>query len=283
MIRSSLFPSERLRRRIAGEVRGIFNDASRGERPVQISQNAMTPPGSVAWRVHGDVTTMMIGGIAGLLLQMLHPGALGGVWDHSDFRRDMLGRLRRTARFIAVTTYGDRSEARAAIARVRAIHARVSGSDAAGKTYAADDPRLLAWVHVAGASMFLDSWIRFAEPNMSEAEQNLYFAEAAEPARALGAEPVPVTRAEADALMRSFIPELRADERSRTVRDLILAPKGPLSRRPIEMLVARCAVDLLPGWARRMHGLRSSGLATPAMTASAMGLAGTLRWALRRD
>jgi len=67
-------------------------------------------PDSACWKVHGDLTSMMVGGIAALYLQMLHPGALAGVWDHSDFRKDMLGRLKRTARFIAGTTYGDRAE-----------------------------------------------------------------------------------------------------------------------------------------------------------------------------
>jgi hypothetical protein len=71
--------------------------------------------------MHGDVTTMMVGGIAALLLQMLHPGVLSGVWDHSNFRGDMLGRLRRTARFISITTYAGRKDAEAAIAKVRAI------------------------------------------------------------------------------------------------------------------------------------------------------------------
>ena len=79
-------------------------------------------PESVAWRVHGDVTCMMVGGIAGLMLQMLYPAVLAGVWDHSRFRDDLAGRLRRTARFIALTTYGSREQAEAAIARVRGIH-----------------------------------------------------------------------------------------------------------------------------------------------------------------
>jgi uncharacterized protein (DUF2236 family) len=84
-------------------------------------------PQSVCWKVHGDFTTMMVGGIAALFLQMLHPGALAGVWDHSDFRRNMLGRLKRTAGFIAGTTYGDCAEAQGYIDRVRRVHETVVG------------------------------------------------------------------------------------------------------------------------------------------------------------
>src|SRR3954470_22896371 len=114
-----------IKRRIAAEVAGLFNDRSRGERPVKRRPDGLFGPRSVAWRVHGDVTSMLVGGVAGLLLQMLHPAVLAGVWDHSNFRADMHGRLRRTARFIALTTYGGREEAEAVIARVRRIHDQV--------------------------------------------------------------------------------------------------------------------------------------------------------------
>ena len=93
-----------LKQAIAEGVVAIFNDTSRGERPVQRRTDGLFGPQSVAWRVHGDVSSMMVGGVAGLLLQMLHPAVLAGVWDHSNFRADMHGRLRRTARFIALTT-----------------------------------------------------------------------------------------------------------------------------------------------------------------------------------
>jgi len=89
---------------IAAQVVAMFNDRRRGERPVVRCADGLFGPRAVAWRVHGDVTSMMIGGVAALLLQMLHPAVLAGVWDHSNFRADMRGRLRRTARFIAQTT-----------------------------------------------------------------------------------------------------------------------------------------------------------------------------------
>ncbi len=79
-------------------------------------------PQSVIWRVHCDFTSMLCGGVSALLLQMLHPLALAGVWDHSNFREDMLGRLRRTSQFVSVTTFGPTAEAERLIAKVRAIH-----------------------------------------------------------------------------------------------------------------------------------------------------------------
>jgi uncharacterized protein (DUF2236 family) len=275
-------PTEQLRRAIAGGVIGFFNDAAQGQTPIIPSDNAFCVRNGVAWRVHADVAGMMVGGAAALLWQMLHPKALAGVWDHSDFRKNMHGRLRNTARFIAVTTYGDRQDAEAAIARVRRIHDHVNGTLPDGTPYDANDPRLLAFVHVAGSAMFLAGYRRFVEPAMSQADRDTYWREVAIIGEKLGAAPVPVTEAQADALAREFLLELRPDERSRTVRDIILnAPPERLRLFPLQKLVMRAAVDLLPPQVRRLHGLRSSGLAQPGVAAATFGLASTLRWALR--
>src|SRR6476469_5902352 len=165
-------PSEQLRRRIAGAVVAFFNDQAKGQAPVARSDDALCPRGGVACRVHGDVTGMIVGGVAALLLQMLHPKALAGVWDHSDFQANMHGRLRNTARFIAVTTFGARADAEAAIARVRRIHDHVNGTLPDGTLYDANDPHLLAFVHLAGSAMFLAGYRRFVEPGMSRADRD---------------------------------------------------------------------------------------------------------------
>lgn len=265
-----------------GQVRAVFNDAARGETPVQRSANGLFSPESVVWRVHGDVTTMMVGGVAALLLQMLHPAVLAGVWDHSQFRHDMLGRLRRTARFIAQTSYAERSEAEAAIARVREIHRHIRGALPDGTPYRADDPRLLAWVHVTEAVSFLDGWIRYAEPAMSRADQDRYFAEFAKVAEALGADPVPHSRAEAMALITAMRGELRYDERTREVARLLLEQPAPnLATKPFQAMTFAAAIDLLPGWARQMHQLATPPLAAPAVRLGTRGVAETLRWAFR--
>ena len=279
---TALSPAEQLRRAIAGGVVGFFNDAAQGQQPIRPSQAALCPPDGIAWKVHADLAGMMVGGVAALLWQMLHPQALAGVWDHSDFRRNMHGRLRNTARFIAVTTYGAQDEAEQAIARVRRIHDHVNGTTLDGLPYDANDPRLLAFVHVAGSAMFLAGYRRFADPVMPLAERDAYWREVAVIGEKLGADPLPRSEAEAEALAREFLPELRADERSRTVRDIILhAPPERLRLFPLQRLLTRSATDLLPREVRRLHGLRGSGLALPAVGAATFGLASTLRWALR--
>ena len=268
-----------VRRALVRQVRNTFNDRSRGERPVPASDDALFAPESVIRRVHGDVTSMMVGGIAALLTQMLHPQALAGVWDHSDVHSDMLGRLRRTARFIATTTYADRDRALEAIAKVKAIHEKVSGTLPNGTSYRATDPWLLAWVHVAGAINFLDSWRRYGEPSMSASDQDRYFAQSGEIARLLDADPVPRTRKEAERLIEQFLPDLKSDDRTRAFRDLVLkAPAHSAAGAPVQRLLMRASVDLMPGFARKMHGL-ARPLAPPIVRGATFGMAGTLRWA----
>ncbi|RZK81376.1 MAG: DUF2236 domain-containing protein, partial [Methylobacterium sp.] len=137
-----------LKSAIGERVRGLV-----GSQELDLSRPAGDPglfgPGSATWAVHGDFTSMMIGGVCSLLVQMLHPAALAGVWDHSDFRRDMLGRLKRTAQFVTVTTYGSTAKAEGMIGRVRRIHDRVGGTLPDGTPYSANDPALLTWVHAA--------------------------------------------------------------------------------------------------------------------------------------
>jgi uncharacterized protein (DUF2236 family) len=271
-----------LKQAIANEVVAVFNDRSRGDTPVVRSADGLFGPGSVVWRVHGDVTTMMVGGVAALLLQMLHPAVLAGVWDHSNFRDDMLGRLRRTARFISITSYASRQDAEAAIAHVRAIHERVQGTLPDGTPYTASDPKLLAWVHATETMSFLDAWIRYGEPRMTAADQDRYFAEMARLAKAMGADPVPASRADMMRFITHMRRELGADARAREVAALILG-RHPQNRStdPLQAIGFQAAIDLLPLWARRLHGLSGSGLTWPLVQAGTFGIAQTLRWAFR--
>jgi uncharacterized protein (DUF2236 family) len=247
-----------LRRAIAGEVhRLVSSRESAGFAPsAPRADQGFFGPGSVAWHVHGDFTTMLVGGVSALLLQMLHPAALAGVWDHSDFRRDMAGRLRRTAYFLSGTTFGSRAQALELIARVRAIHDRVSGVLPDGNAYSANDPELLTWVHVAGSRSFLVSYLRYGH-RLSRAECDRYFAETAIIARELGATGVPTSQQAVEAYLIRMRPQLRVDDRTRAVAEALLRQPAPsLAQEPVRKLVMSGGIGLLPYWAARMHGQR---------------------------
>jgi uncharacterized protein (DUF2236 family) len=270
-----------LRDSIGTEIRRIF--AEPGGKVIEISRTdeGLFGVDSVCWQVHGDVTAMMIGGIASLLLQMLEPRVLAGVWDHSVFRQDMRGRLRRTAAFLARTTYGDKAQALGEIARIRRIHDHVRGTLPDGTPYEANDPQSLAWVHVTESLCFVESFIRYSRPHMSMRDRDRYFDEMAEVGTLLGADPVPHTYRAAQRFIRDARPTLRFDQRTREIADLLLN-QPPASPRlaPFHHMTMQAGVDLLPGWARSMHGLSISLPARLAVRGGTTGMAAITRWAL---
>ena len=275
--------SEKFRLALVERVRGVFNDVEGGESPVPPSGEALFAPDTPIRMVHADIVGMMVGGIRGLLLQMLHPHALQGVLDHSNFRSDMHGRLRRTARFIAVTSFGHRDDAHAAIERVNRIHSAVGGTLPDGTRYSATDPRTLAWVHVAEATSFLAAYLRLVRPDMPGAEQDEYYRQFAIIARALGADPVPENRREAEAIFRELRGDLSASPQAREIADLVLRQRPQGAPPAVQAMLGAEAVALLPPFARSMLGLERPGLAALPARAATWGMGRTLRWAFRQN
>ncbi len=252
-----------------------------------LSQPAGDPglfgPDSTIWRVHGDFPAMLCGGISALMLQMLHPAALAGVWDHSSFRQDMLGRLRRTSQFIAVTTFGNTQDAWTLIERVKRIHLRVSGVDSRGNPYAASDPHLLTWVHVAETSAFLAAHLRYKNPALSRYEQDRYYQEAALVAEALGALQVPASVVAVEHYLQTIRPELCFDDRTREVMELLMnAPAPSWQARPAIRTMLQAGLGLLPAWAQQQLQRPVSPLTQWRTDREMAVLARLLRWSIQR-
>lgn len=239
-------------------------------------------PTSISWQVHGDFTSMLIGGISALMLQALHPLALAGVWDHSNFRQDMLGRLRRTGQFISGTTFGSTHDANWLIDKVRTIHLQVVGTGLDGSTYAASDPELLTWVHVAEVSNFLAAHLRYRNPNLSGADQDQYYSEIALVAERLGATDVPRSRQQIADYLARMRPHLLCDDRSREVVRLLLnAPAPSLLAKPFGALMMQAGIDLLPDWASHLLALEQRPLTRSLVRCAVNSTAPVLRWAVR--
>ncbi|MDR0277437.1 MAG: oxygenase MpaB family protein [Paucimonas sp.] len=239
-------------------------------------------PHSVSWQVHGDFPSMLVGGISALLLQALHPLALAGIWDHSNFRQDMLGRLRRTSQFISGTTFGSTADASWLIDRVRTIHLQVVGNTPDGQPYAASDPDLLTWVHVAEVRSFLAAHLRYRNPHLSAAAQDAYYNEIALIAERLGARDVPRSRQEVADYLRAMRPQLRCDERSlEVVRVLLAAPAPSRLAQPVGSLMMQAGIGLLPEWAGDMLGLRQTAMKQGVIDIGMHTVAPVLRWAMR--
>ena len=208
------------------------------------------PEGSVIREVHADAA-MFVGGLRALLLQSLHPLAMAGVAQHSDYRHDPWGRLQRTADFLAATTFGPVAMAEQAIEIVHRVHDRVVGVASDGRPFAANDPHLLAWVHLAEMDSFLASYQRYGSRRLNADEVDTYLDESAFVAEKLGVVDPPRTRRELTEQLRRFRPELRGTREAReSARFLLLEPPLPLAARAPYTLLAAAAVSLLPGWAR---------------------------------
>ena len=207
-------------------------------------------PGDPIWTVHADAS-MFVGGIRALLLQSLHPLAMAGVAAHSGFKGDPWGRLQRTSHFIATTTYATTPDAEAMIARVRKIHLAVRGTAPDGRPYAASDPHLLRWVHIAEIDSFLRSHQQFATAPLDSEQADRYVDQTAQIARRLGVDDPPTTVAELDDQIDGYRPELTGTSEAReAARFLLLNPPLPLLARPGYGALAAGAVALLPSWAR---------------------------------
>jgi uncharacterized protein (DUF2236 family) len=241
---------------------------------------AFFAPGSITRQVNGDLPSMLIGGIAALLLQTLHPLTMAGVDRYSNYRQDPLGRLERTASFLGTTTFGSRTEAGEAVARVRRVHAAVNGSAADGRHYSADDPDLLTWVHAAEIHCFLTSSTIYGPRPLTPAEQDLYVDEMARVALALGATAVPRSVAELEEYFAAVRPELALTREARTARNFVLRGVGrwPHEVTTYAILVA-AAQGVLPPWARRQLRLPAVPAGDRlAVRPAARALGTALRW-----
>ncbi|UVL55651.1 oxygenase MpaB family protein [Pseudomonas sp. B21-035] len=274
---------EAIRRRIETQVMSLTG-LSLGQLDLENPKGdpGLFGPDSLSWRVHGDFPSMLIGGISALLLQLLHPLALAGVWDHSNFRQDLLGRLRRTSQFISGTTFGSSRDANWLIEKVRTIHLQVVGSAADGRPYAASDPDLLTWVHVAEVSSFLAAHMRYRNPQMPVTEQDAYYAEIALIAERLGARNVPRSRQQIADYLQAMRPQLLCDARSHEVVQVLLdAPAPSRLAQPVGALMLRAGIDLLPEWASAMLELGQNPLQRRLIRLGIHSTAPVLHWAMR--
>lgn len=274
-------PVEDVRLRLQRTVRTFLTGSpAPAVHPVDRDDPGLFGPDSVTWRVHAD-TAMFIGGLRALLIQTMHPLTMAGVADHSEYRRDPLGRFQRTVHYVGITTYGTTAEAEAVISRVRRVHGRVVGTAPDGRRYAANDPHLLGWVHLTEVDSFLAAYQRYSTQPLSPAEADTYVAEMAQLGHRIGAAQPPTSVAEMNAAMEAFRPELHVGRQARDAVRFLLVPPFPLIARPAYGIVAGAAVSLLPSWARRMLWLPvAPGVEPLVVRPAATALMRVLGWAL---
>ncbi|WP_328784919.1 DUF2236 domain-containing protein [Streptomyces canus] len=247
-------------------------------------------PDSVTWQMHGD-PMMWVAAIRALYLQALHPRAVRGVMQNSDFGREAWGRLMRTANFVGTTTYGTTEAAEKAGARVRKIHSMLGATDPdTGERYGVDDPELLLWVHCAE----IDSYLQVARRSgfrLTDEQADRYLSEHRVSARLVGLDPdaVPASRSEMAAYFEKVLPELAATPEAREVDDFLLRPPThPLlvpAREVLWRRVAQLAYAALPPYAHELYGRKAPKPTTVTRQLRATGtllrcVPARLRWQL---
>ncbi len=216
---------------------------------------ALFAPGSLTWRVFKNPIVLFIGGLAAVIIELAEPAVRTGVWEHSTFRSDPVGRLRRTGLATMVSVYGPRSVAEAMIARVVQMHDGVTGTTPMGRAYHANDAELLTWVYATAGFGFARAYSRYVAPLNVEAMDALL--EEGSPAAYLyGASTVPHSQTGLQLLFESMKERL---EPSPLIFEFIEimreAPAFPAALRPLQRMFVRAAVEIAPTWLRRRLGL----------------------------
>lgn len=240
--------------------------------------------------MHGD-PMMWVAGVRALYLQALHPRAVRGVMQNSNFRRDAWGRLMRTANFVGTISYGTTEAAERAGARVRKIHTMLSATDPdTGERYGVDEPELLLWVHCAE----IDSYLQVARRSgfaLTDAQADRYIGEQRVSARLVGLDPdaVPADQEEMAAYFEKVQPELAVGPEARAVDDFLLRPPThPFlvpAREALWRRVARLAYAALPPYAHELYGRPAPKPDTVTLQLRATGnllrcIPARLRWQL---
>jgi uncharacterized protein (DUF2236 family) len=231
------------------------SDRSRVDFSRPTGEPALLAPDSVSWRIFKNPLSLFIGGVTAVIMELAEPRVRTGVWEHTNFRVDPVGRLRGTGLAAMVTIYGARSAAEAMIARVRRMHDAVTGTTPSGEAYRANDPELLNWVQATAAYGFLQAYHGYVQP-LSLSERDRLYAEGAAAADLYGATGAPTSEAELDMLFHAMADRLECSE---IVFEFLAIMRRaallPLLLRPVQHLLVRAAVDLTPRWVRTILGL----------------------------
>lgn len=216
-----------------------------------VGEPALLPPDSVQWRVYKNPIALGIGGIAAVLLEFAEPRIRSGVWDHSTYKVDPIGRSRRTGLVAMLACYGPASVAKEVIGRVNRLHGKVKGETPGGEKYRALDPELLDWVAATASYGFLMAYDRFVHP-LSDADKDRFMRDGDAIGREFGARHTPPTIDAFMAMLTKLEPRFEPHPILFEFLDIIESGRAaPGAPRFLHRAIARASVSLLPGAVRR--------------------------------
>ncbi len=258
-------PLARFRRHLLAEIEA---SAGRHDEPAFYDGEPGDPglaggPGSLSWELHGDFATLAAAGTGAILMELLHPSVMAGVFSYSSYRTDTLRRARNTLGYVLRTTFGSTPAATRVIEAVKNVHARIAGVRPDGVAYRALDPELIAWVHTSIPWAVMNAYHRYRRP-LSLDEKNRYLREQAVIGRMGGADYVPESVGELEEYVEKMRPQLRFNEQTQSFLDFLAGKGEDLPGGRLERLdrwsSIRASMDLMPAWSRELTGTETSAV-----------------------
>jgi uncharacterized protein (DUF2236 family) len=244
-------------------------------------------PGSMSWEIHGDFASVSGAGAGAIMMEILHPSVMHGVFTQSSYRTDPYTRSRNTLGYVLRTTFGNTKAATRVIEQVKMVHGRITGTREDGIAYRALDPELIAWVHTCipwGIMMMFDTYRR----PLSRAEKDQYLKEQAVIGRMGGAEWVPETVSELEDYVERMRPLMAYNDQTRQFADFMLGTSGDFEttrkQRFESWMGMHGSMAQMPDWARQMMGVDHSALAQSLLfTPNEKLKAKIVRWAVGEE
>ena len=245
-----------LQRHLDRTIGALFNSQQiRVDFTRPLREEALIGADSVSWRIFKNPVALFVGGVAAVILELAEPAVRAGVWEHSSFRKDPIGRLRRTGLAAMVTVYAARSVAEPMIAGVVRMHSNVDGETSAGERYSANDPRLLSWVHATAAFSFAEAYSRYVD-TLNSSVLDEFYREGGPASRLYGAQDVPQSSSGVQTLFESMRGRLEPSpivfQFLQMMRESAALPRPLLWMQP---MLVRAAVEIVPQWIRQLLGL----------------------------
>ncbi|OYW84185.1 MAG: histidine kinase, partial [Hyphomonas sp. 32-62-5] len=207
---------------------------------------ALIAPDSVTWQVFKNPVALAVGGVCAVLLEFADARIRSGVWDHSVFKTDPIGRSKRTGIAAMVGTYGPASAARRVIQGVTNMHARVSGETPSGEAYHALDPELLDWVSATASYGFLMAYHRFVRA-LTDDEMASFFAEGEAVARLYGVQHPLRSVEHFNCMMARLLPRFEPHPINTEFLDIMKSGRAaPGVPKGLQSALVHAAVDILP-------------------------------------
>ncbi|MFT5692681.1 MAG: hypothetical protein ACI92E_002017 [Oceanicoccus sp.] len=241
-------------------------------------------PGSISWEINGDFASVAVAGLAAILMEVLHPSVMDGVFTQSAYRTNPLSRARNTLGYVLRTTFGTTQAATQVIERVKLVHGRINGIRGDGVSYRALEPELIAWVHTCIPWAIMMAFERYNRP-LSRSEKDQYLTEQAVIGRLGGADWVPESISELDDYVEQMRPLMAFNDQTRQFTDFLLGTSGDVVTTPYQRydswMSLQGSMALMPDWARKMTGTYHSNFVDRLSFKQNEKLkAKLLRWAL---